>query len=753
MHLRIRRAGSRSPIVALAASFVLATSLTAAAGLTAAAAQPGTPSGPPAAVDCDAATHPTEDVQLPSGSGTKWFTCWVIDDWRKSVTSSTKVSAEVLTAVNDPENPDAATFSAADYWCFTGGSGMCSMPVHQAEGELGTTTICFHLESAPQGGVPCASEPWDEALDPDATDAANDLEDSARVTWHPATPFVDRLDAAPDEANRWLGHETFVNAGLFDQFGNPYTAAATTIGFELFAGSPSDTDGNSPSTPDATCSTASGKSGCFFKYSRSATAGWDSFCVWVGATPAMGTDADGQETCNGETVADPDEMHGIYAHAPGDKVDVVRVAWFSGPQRGLDCDDQPNTAGSDHQAVPTLEGAASQVTYTCTVRNDGGGAVTGTDFAIRAEVRGPVNDPDATDGASFGSSDYTCNTGSDAVCTITVGQAEGETGATEICFYLGTAKEGQSLCSWEPRDEGPIGVFGDSANDLADTATVSWEVRSPATGGLDVEPERNVLRLGSKQVVTATVYDQFGSPYAGQTAVKFRFLPQSPNWYSTPNSLDPHSMCWTNGSSTCAITVTSDTAGRDRICAWLHVRPQLFCDEEPAVDGDDDPGVMDPPSPPDDDIDHVELYWEAPQALGGGVDAEPESATIGLKKKYVLSATVYDQFGDELPANTVVNFELFSGSPGDSDGNTWHSPDMKCTTSSASTCSVAFTSITAGTTRICVWTNATPGMLGTNLTGTCDGEGLTDADDAADVRDAPSPSHDDVDVVQVVWQT
>ncbi|MDQ3981520.1 MAG: Ig-like domain-containing protein, partial [Actinomycetota bacterium] len=157
-----------------------------------------------------------------------------------------------------------------------------------------------------------------------------------------------------------------------------------------------------------------------------------------------------------------------------------------------------------------------------------------------------------------------------------------------------------------------------------------------------------------------------------------------------------------------------------------------------------------------DAADAVSKTWAARSAAGGGVDAEPETDTNNLGEQHTITAIVYDQFGDPFQGNTQVRFEFFLGSPSDpanDAGNTTVTPDRTCTTNNSATCSITYTQTnTPGTDLICVWTNVAPGMANNNATGTCGGEGLTDADDAAGAADSPAPADDDTDVVQKIWQ-
>jgi hypothetical protein len=149
--------------------------------------------------------------------------------------------------------------------------------------------------------------------------------------------------------------------------------------------------------------------------------------------------------------------------------------------------------------------------------------------------------------------------------------------------------------------------------------------------------------------------------------------------------------------------------------------------------------------------DQVDLTWQTSNSGEGGLDAEPETDSNPKGTDRTITGTIYDQFGVPAQENTTINFEFFTGSAADTDGNTPVSADKTCTTVNSSTCSVTYTSANAGRDLVCVWIHDAPSMTGNNQGGTCDGEGLLDADDTAGSADAPQPAGDDVDVVSKTW--
>ena len=393
---------------------------------------------------------------------------------------------------------------------------------------------------------------------------------------------------------------------------------SVNIDFENQSGV-NDADGTTLDSPDLTCTIPARERSCSVSYTGTIT-GRDVWRVWIdhdGRDATVEADRtenrdESRDAGNGGTVCP-----GADAGGEPDCTDVVEVLWGTG---ALDCDDAEGPDG-ERQTNPSGGGTISNEVYTCTLTS--AASRPDADRLIRAEVLNGINDPDLTEGPSYDSPDYRCTTGDGTQgttagqCTITVTQNETETGTAEICFWAGTVEDGPSMCLEETTDEGQEADGSDAGNDLADEVEKTWAERGTDAGGLDAEPETAATGFGSHEI-TASIYDQFGAPFNG---------------------------------------------------------------------------------------------------------------------------------------NTTVSFEFFRGSPSDTDANSPESPDLTCTTVNDAVCTAAYSQSTkGGTDLVCVWTNAAPAMTGTNNFGTCDGEGLTDADDAAAEADAPEPSADDVDVVQKIWQ-
>ena len=203
----------------------------------------------------------------------------------------------------------------------------------------------------------------------------------------------------------------------------------------------------------------------------------------------------------------------------------------------------------------------------------------------------------------------------------------------------------------------------------------------------------------------------------------------------------------------CEITVTQNEGetGTAVICFWVGTKDQAtgssLCSQEPTEENQQANGS----DTGNDLADQVDITWQESNSEEGGLDAEPEtdSGTTGTDK--TITSTIYDQFGAPAQENTTINFEFFSGSASDNDGNTPLSPDKTCTTVNNSNCTMTYTSQEPGRDLVCSWVHAAPSMTGTEQGGTCDGEGLLDGDDTAGSADPPEPTSDDVDVVSKTW--
>jgi len=220
-----------------------------------------------------------------------------------------------------------------DDFCQTAPDGRCSATV--TGGAInGATTICFWAEpemtknatydaTGPDiDGGGCAAETVDEAEGNDLTDAVSFDTDVARATG---------LDVRPEVQFAAPGNRFSAIAVVYDQFRNPFKGN-TIVAAELFGGSALDTDGNTPSSPDLTCTTSSSES-CTLVTPGQDILGTNLACVWIGQAPpdsAMVGDAQNETPCKGElpidATANDDKPFPV-----GDAIDVVRFTIQSRP--------------------------------------------------------------------------------------------------------------------------------------------------------------------------------------------------------------------------------------------------------------------------------------------------------------------------------------------------------------------------------------------------------------------------------------
>ena len=152
-------------------------------------------------------------------------------------------------------------------------------------------------------------------------------------------------------------------------------------------------------TPDLTCTIRNNQTSCTVEYTGT-NAGQDAIEGWL----------------------DHDEDGVLDA---GENTDTVAKTWTL-VSSALDCDDStgPDT---ERETNTSASGTASNEVYTCTATGATGTAVpAGT--VINAEVENGINDPDATDGTSYASPDYSCTVVSNGTCQITAIQSETELG-------------------------------------------------------------------------------------------------------------------------------------------------------------------------------------------------------------------------------------------------------------------------------------------------------------------------------------
>jgi Ca2+-binding RTX toxin-like protein len=405
------------------------------------------------------------------------------------------------------------------------------------------------------------------------------------------------------------------------------------ISFEV-AGASDPDNGDTPQTPDFNCTIGNNDNDCTGQFTGT-VAGTSTIRAWIdhdGANPGGGgiVEADLGEGQNESSVPG--------FRPESDDTDVVTKTWTgasAGAASRLDCDDAGGT-DTERETNSSGAGAASSEVYTCTTRDSNNNTVSG--IQVKGEITNAINDPDASDSASYTSPDYTCTTGGNGTCQITVTQAESEIGTAVICFWIGSDTD---PCGNETTGENQTQNAADTGNDLADQVELTWAVTTPT--GIDVEPETATNGVGSSHVVTATLFDSNGSQVASTTTVNLEFFQGSAADTDGNTPASPDRTCSTGGAVSCSITYTSSALGTDLMCVWFGNAPTMSgstngsCANESRNDQGDNAGTVDSPNPSDDRIDVVEKTWTT---AAGSLRLTPAEDTNAPGTQHVLTATV-----------------------------------------------------------------------------------------------------------------
>jgi len=516
------------------------------------------------------------------------------------------------------------------------------------------------------------------------------------------------LDVEPETAERQVGETHILTATLLAPVeagaptpppcnqDNPALEPATAtapvqIAFDITGPNDRGTD------RDLTCTIAAGSNSCTASY-RGERPGTDTIRGFV---DEQGVSRDATEGQNEADPSDPTNPPAPGATREPDTTDVVTVTWTPGPAAFLDCDDQ---SGDDRETNPSRAGSASTEVYTCRVTdqfqnptNDGGAASGTQTINVRGENELGVNDPDEPDSASYNTPDYSCTVGQPSgtatgECTIPVPQSENELGTAEICFFIDDAdpatNEGASLCAAEVTDEA-------EASDAADQVEKTWAERSAAGGAVDAEPETDRNEIGQVHAIEATVFDQFGDRFNGNTTVNFEFFGGSPTDTDGNTPATPDLTCTTSAGATCSIDYRqTTTAGRDLLCVWTNEAPSMAgdntngtCDGESFIDPDDTTGEPDPAGGLGDDVDIVEKNWiRSRETLATRLDCEPEVSTTPTGSTLEIVCTAFTAAGVRV---NEANIDAEITGTNDTDaGTSFQTPDLTCTTDASGSCTL-----------------------------------------------------------------
>ena len=516
------------------------------------------------------------------------------------------------------------------------------------------------------------------------------------------------LDVEPEVATRVQGEEHTMTATVSAtvvECPAPVTGGyggcgPVNIDFENENGANDPDAGRSYTTPDLTCTIAVSATSCTVSYFgnnvASASSGTqDIWRAWIdhdnnNTTVEADVNEQRDERTNKGTASDPSDDDPL---APGtgcrnnpsageppapqpvfnpqpepDCTDVVE-ARFSAPTSTpttLDCDDQTgddrevNTRSAPGSTTNPSEG---DETYTCTVRNQSGGGMSGVQ--VFGENENGINDGDIVDGPSYDSPDYNCRTAAPGpvltpVCTVMVSAIEGEEGTAQICFWVDvdanpSTNEGTTLCQTQGED-----VDEPEANDLADRVLKRW-VNSSRPSRLDCSPETSSKPVGTSHTVTCTVQNQGGqtNPRQNQGGIQVDVEATGANDPDNGNTPEtPDFTCTTAGDQ----DPTTPPAQNEGVCTFTHgpgpggkgtttqtgltvyrawvdydrddtTRPEQFVDDQEGRNEATQPGTH----PEVDETDVVENNWIlAPKSLT--MTPESDSAAVGTCNAFTITA-------------------------------------------------------------------------------------------------------------------
>jgi hypothetical protein len=257
---------------------------------------------------------------------------------------------------------------------------------------------------------------------------------------------ITQLNVTPEDQDAVVGTNARVQAEIIVDA--PQTAE-TLIDFEITG----DADGDSPTSPDETCTIPVGDpdNTCAQTFNLGA-AGLQEVRAWV------------DEDNNGP-VTEADTGEGIVA-ADTDLTDVVGITFFEPFSGTLNCSPEESTAepGSD-------------VSFTCRVSPDQAG------IAIDGENMSGTNDPEPG-GADTADYDDACVTGAGGSCQVTIDGSGGDTGSANICLWVDDEEDDSFHPALEAyRDGGECDEESPTPDEgnLTDVVVAGWGVATNAT--------------------------------------------------------------------------------------------------------------------------------------------------------------------------------------------------------------------------------------------------------------------------------
>jgi Bacterial Ig-like domain (group 1)/RTX calcium-binding nonapeptide repeat (4 copies) len=481
--------------------------------------------GPLTEVDCnpETKTNPTNSSHT--------VTCRAEDQFGNGVPGQ-QINTEA-SGTNDPDNNSDP--NSPDFTCTTNANGECTFthgpPSNNTSGTGDTTyrswtgTTADSAEAQNEGTTPGATEP--------------DQTDVTTKTWQ-ASP----LECEPEDDFNPAGTPHTVTCRV-----NP-AQAGTNIDVEATGANDPD-GGNTPTTPDFTCTT-DGVGQCSFTHGSGGTgntnsAGTTLYRAWVDTDNNNGTFGPNADAAEGQDeVAQPGAPE-------SDTTDVVQKRW--GASR-VDCNPETdrNPTGTQH-------------VITCQASDDANGGVAGTQIDVEATG---VNDPDNSN--SMSTPDFTCTTtGSLGTCSISHGP--GGTGTTNssglttyrawVDFDNDNATTGD-VDTAEQRSE----VSDIDEPDNTDVIEKTW-----IASRLDCTPEADTNPAESAHTITCKATDSSGANVTGMAIDAEASGPNDPD--GAESLTTPDFSCTTGADGTCSFTHgpggrgTTNAFGRTIYRAWI----------------------------------------------------------------------------------------------------------------------------------------------------------------------------------------
>jgi hypothetical protein len=257
-----------------------------------------------------------------------------------------------------------------------------------------------------------------------------------------------------------------------------------------------------------------------------------------------------------------------------DATDVVSVAWTTYTDAQLDCVDANEADGTDVEYNDSARNESTE-TYRCLLTSGEGEPIPG--YWIESKVL-----PKMRSAATRGPADPLCQTGNDGTCSAAV-TVEVPGTQSVVCFWAEPAKagapgQGQDQ-TYDPSGSHTDGSACDDVNveqtvgsELTDVVYLDYGPSRPA--GLDVQPDDLLAQGASRFSLRASVYDQFGRPFAGTTKVDAELFEGSALAGDNAGDVtEPDLSCTTDNTDACTIVTESQTElGKSMACVWLDAK-------------------------------------------------------------------------------------------------------------------------------------------------------------------------------------